>query len=115
MPVLLGLSVLLIVAASAAMCGYSAYSRDITRDIQMNISIGALALALLLLPFPAMAADQDGSTQNQNKSSTVDTTGKKAAAPGSHPASPGTVGAMSNDGSGSFTASKADQKKNPLK
>ena len=81
----------------------------------MNISVTALTLASLLLPLPVMAADQGGSTQNQDKSSTVDTTGKKAAAPGSHPASPGTVGAMSNDGSGSFTASEADQKKNTLK
>lgn len=55
---------------------------------------------ILMLPLAASAAAQD--KQSKDKSSAVDTRGEKALAPGTHPASPGTVGALNSGNGGSL-------------
>ena len=69
-------------------------------------------LTLLAASTSVYAAD---GKPNNDKSSTVDTRGQETLAPGTHPASPGTVGALNAGSGGSFTAPKSDQKKMNLK
>ena len=79
------------------------------------IKIATAALVgLSLFSFGVLRAVAGDAPQQTDKSSKVDPAGPKGSNTGARPSSPGTVGAMDQAGGGSFTASKADGKKDSL-